>query len=182
MGAMEKITTSKGLDILSQSIPERFQTMVLRYGDRPAIVVPEHHFTYNELNRWSNQIARGILHLCLGGTEPIALLFETSPEMIAAMLGVLKAGKFYVPLDISWPESRLSSILEDSQAKLILSDRHQLHDSDLDAADFEQVISGLDVFWIDTLCEKISDENLNIQSDPDDLAYILYTSGSSGRP
>ncbi|MGK7875830.1 MAG: amino acid adenylation domain-containing protein, partial [Xenococcaceae cyanobacterium] len=182
MVSRANITQSVGAQILEQSIPERFQTQVLRHGDRPAIVFQGRSLTYNELNRWSNQIARGILHRCPAEPEPIALLFETGPEMIAAMLGVLKTGKFYVPLDVSWPGSRLNSILEDSQAKLILSDRRQLHASDLDAADFEQVVSGRDVLWIDTLDGGISDENLEIQSYPDDLAYILYTSGSSGRP
>ncbi len=112
-------TNNIGVEILEQSIPERFQTQVLQHGSRPAIIFQGRSLTYNELNRWSNQIARAILDRRNTVAEPIALLFATEPAMIAAMLGVLKAGKFYVPLDISLPESRLSLILKDSKAKLV---------------------------------------------------------------
>ncbi|MBC6417957.1 MAG: amino acid adenylation domain-containing protein, partial [Prochloron sp. SP5CPC1] len=174
---VSKATNNIGGEILEQSIPERFQTQVLQHGSRPAIIFQGRSLTYNELNRWSNQIARAILDRRDTVAEPIALLFATEPAMIAAMLGVLKAGKFYVPLDISLPESRLSLILKDSKAKLILSHRHHLQ-----ASGFEQSILSQDVLRIDTLDKGISDENLEIQCHPDDLAYILYTSGSTSRP
>jgi len=165
------------LNTLKQSITKQFQDQVIVHGDRLAIQHQDSSLTYKELNSWANRIARAIINKRGVSPEPIALLLETGPEMIAAMLGVLKAGKFYIPLDISWPESRLDSILEDAQAAIVLSTHQQLQ-----TLDFEQVISALDVLWLDTLDSGISDENLEIQVAPDDLAYILYTSGSSGRP
>ena len=101
-----------GVNILNKSIAQRFQEQVICYGDRLAIKFQDRTITYNKLNGWANRIARAIIEKRGVGPEPIALLFETGPEAIAAMLGVLKAGKFYVPLGISWPGSRLNSILE----------------------------------------------------------------------
>lgn len=171
-----------GVNILNQSISQRFQEQVIRYGDRVAIQYQDRTITYNELNGWANQIARAIVKKRGMGAEPIALLFETGPEAIAAILGVLKAGKFYVPLDMSWPGYRLNSILEDSQAEIILSNGYQFLATGLYHPDWESVVSNLDVLWLDNLDGGISQDNLEIQSHPDDLAYIIYTSGSSGRP
>ena len=165
------------LENVERSIVEQFEQQVSRHGNRLAIGFPGQELTYNALNQWANRIARAVLAKLGAGSEPVALLFETGPSMIAAMLGVLKAGKFYVPLDISLPESRLSLIFKDSKARLILSDRHHL-----DASGFEQRILSQDVLRIDSLEQGISDENLEIQYHPDDKAYILYTSGSTGRP
>ncbi|NEO44780.1 MAG: AMP-binding protein, partial [Moorea sp. SIO4A3] len=165
------------LENVEGSIVEQFEQQVLRHGNRLAIGVPGQELTYNALNQWANRIARAVLNKLGAGSEPVALLFETGPSMIAAMLGVLKAGKFYVPLDISLPESRQRLILNDSKALLILSDRYHL-----DASGFEQKILSQDVLRIDSLEPGISDENLKIYCHPDDKAYILYTSGSTGRP
>jgi len=160
------------------SISKRFEHQVLLHGDSLAIYSQNQGLTYNQLNRWSNKIARAILNQRNNTeSESVALLFETGSEMIAAMLGVLKAGKFYVPLDTSLPESRLLHILQDSQAKLILSDRHHLN-----SPKFEPVISSQDVLMIDTLEEEISEENLDVEVESNDLAYIIYTSGSTGQP
>lgn len=161
------------LNILERSISQVFEERAICDGERLAIQFQNRSVTYNELNAWANRIARAIIEKRGVGAEPIALLFETGPEIVAAMLGVLKAGKFYIPLDISWPQARLNSIFEDSQTELILSDRRQFQATEL---------GDRDVLWLDTLQPGISEENLKIQSSPDDLAYIIYTSGSSGKP
>ncbi|NEQ12275.1 MAG: AMP-binding protein, partial [Moorea sp. SIO4E2] len=128
------------LENVERSIVEQFEQQVSRHGNRLAIGFPGQELTYNALNQWANRIARAVLAKLGAGSQPVALLFETGPSMIAGMLGVLKAGKFYVPLDISLPESRLSLILNDSKARLILSDRYHL-----DASGFEQRILSQDV-------------------------------------
>ncbi|MEM9537940.1 MAG: amino acid adenylation domain-containing protein [Cyanobacteria bacterium P01_E01_bin.42] len=163
------------LDILDRSIPQQFQAQVLRHGDRPAIQDEKRSLTYKELNGLTNQIAREILERRGVGAEPIAVLLATGIEAIATMFGVLKTGKFYIPLDITWPESRLAIILEDSQSQLIVSDRQQAIDLDLEGFQTE-------IFWLDDRDRQLSSDNLEIQSSPEDLADIIYTSGSSGRP
>ncbi len=104
-----------------QSIPQRFEQQVSRYPDRLAVKTRSHQLTYAALNKVANRIARALLAQRGEGAESIALLLEHNALMIAAILGVLKAGKVYVPLDPSFPYARNAYILEDSQAGLIIT-------------------------------------------------------------
>src|SRR5919202_3870630 len=104
-----------------QSIPERFEQQVSRYPDRLAVKTRSHQLSYAALNKVANRVARALLAQRGEGAESIALLLEHDALMIAAILGVLKAGKVYVPLDPSFPYARNAYILEDSQAGLIIS-------------------------------------------------------------
>ena len=114
-------------DEIEQSVPDRFETIVRRYPDRLAVKMGDRRLTYNELNRAANVIARALLSESGQAQEPIALLFEHGIDVIIAVLGVLKAGKCYVPLDASFPKERNSYILQDSQARLIVTNRHNLN-------------------------------------------------------
>src|SRR5262245_4914696 len=104
-----------------QAIPERFEAQVTKDPSHLAVHTRNHTFTYEQLNRAANAVAVSILDQRGPGNEPIALLLENDAPMIAALLGVLKAGKTYVPLDPSLPQSRLAYILEDTQAPLLLT-------------------------------------------------------------
>jgi len=101
---------------IEQSIPERFEHQVAKYPDRIAVKSKNHTFTYSQLNQLANRIARGILSCCGEGQESVGLLVAEDAPMIAAILGVLKAGKFFVPMDPSFPRARIISISEDCQA------------------------------------------------------------------
>ena len=161
---------------IEQSIPERFQQQVRQYGDRLAIKTTEHQFTYHTLNQLANRIARTILNQQGEGAEPIALLFSNGAPIIAAMLSVLKAGKFYIPIDTSQPQARITYILQDSQAKLLLTDNTQIEL----AKELSQ--QGLEIINIDDINSQESSDNLDIIISPESLAYIIYTSGSTGQP
>src|ERR671917_1932105 len=100
-----------------QSIPQRFEQQVGRYPDRLAVKTRNHQLSYAALNKVANCVARALLAQRGDGVESIALLLEHDASMIAAILGVLKAGKVYVPLDPSFPYARNEYILEDSQAR-----------------------------------------------------------------
>src|ERR687889_2317092 len=104
-----------------QSIPQRFEQQVSRYPDRLAVKTRNHQLSYAALNKVANRLARALLAQRGEGAESIALLLEHNASMIAAILGVLKAGKVYVPLDPSFPYARNAYILEDSQAGLIMT-------------------------------------------------------------
>src|SRR2546428_7714758 len=99
---------------------------MLWYPDRPAVVSAELQFTYAELNQVANRIARAVLSHLGEGEEPVALLFEHGTFLIAAILGILKAGKIYVSLDPADPHTRIAYMLEDSQAKLLLTNTKHL--------------------------------------------------------
>ena len=158
------------------SVPERFQKQVHIYPERMAIKTKEHTFTYDALNQFANRIARAILikrvQLCCAEgdrqAEPIAILFESGAPIIAAILGVLKVGKFYVPLDTSLPQARISYILKDSQAGLLLTDSRNISFAK------KLQISGLEILNIDEIDSSISCENLDLPLQPDNFAYINY--------
>src|SRR2546428_7968556 len=101
---------------IETSIPDRFEQIVRLYPDRLAVKIGDRSLTYDALNRYANRIARAILAKRAPGSEPIALLLAQGIDVIAAILGVLKAGKFYVLLNLSTPRERTAYILEDSQA------------------------------------------------------------------
>src|ERR671932_2784755 len=104
-----------------QSIPQRFEQQVNRFPGRLAVKTRSHQLTYAALNQVANRVARALLTQRGQGSESIALLLEHNASMIAAILGVLKAGKVYVPFDPSFPYARNAYILEDSQARLIIT-------------------------------------------------------------
>ncbi|MFQ5684155.1 MAG: AMP-binding protein [Candidatus Binatia bacterium] len=160
---------------IEQSIPQRFEEQVARFPDRSAIKSRKHHFTYNELSKASNRVAQAILSRRGPGQEPVALLMEHDAPVIAAILGVLKVGAIYVPLDPSLPHSRARFILENSQASHIVTNTNNLSLAKSLAGTVNHLIN------IDEL-DDLSDENPCIDVKPDDLSWIIYTSGSTGNP
>lgn len=161
---------------VEQSIPERFEQQARAHGDRLAIKSAEKSFTFNELNRTANRLARQILASRGDEVEPIALLFDHGAGVLAAMLGVLKARKFYVVLDAGYPRDRLLYMLEDSGAKLIVADSRNV------AFARELSNGSLEVVNFDDPNQGFANDDLGLYPSPEALAMILYTSGSTGRP
>ena len=164
------------IEDVETSIPARFEKIVRMYGDRLAAKVGKKSLTYDELNRHANRIARTILEKRGFGSEPIALFFENSIELVAAIFGVLKAGKFYVVLDPSFPFERLQFLLKDSGAKLVVTDQPN-RDIALKVICEDQALitTGIDD-------EARSLDNINLHISSQELACIQYTSGSTGTP
>jgi non-ribosomal peptide synthetase component F len=111
---------------LERSISERFEQISARYPDRVAITTATHTVTYAELNQRANHLARAILARRGMAKETIALYIEDRSVMVTAMLGVLKTGKLYVPIDPSFPAPRVAFMLDDSEASLAVSDRNNI--------------------------------------------------------
>ncbi len=162
----------------AETIHEQFERVARRYPDRPAIVTGGDVTTYAALNRAANGIAREIVRRRRAGrvSEPIALLLDADASVVAAMLGVLKAGQFYVPLDPARPEARLRRILADAQAPMLITSRRH---GGL-AAGLSDL--GREVIEIDSLRDEPPDGDLDLAICPDEKAYVLYTSGSTGEP
>lgn len=161
---------------IEQSVPDRFEKIVRTYPDRLAVKMGDRALTYDELNRTANRIARAILEKRGPGSEPIALLFEHGIDVIAAIFGALKAGKFYVALDPSFPQERIAYILEDSQAGLILTNNRNLDLAQKLTKDARALIN-IDEFDGSDACD-----NLGLALSPEALVDICYTSGSTGKP
>jgi amino acid adenylation domain-containing protein len=163
-------------DAIARSIPARFETMVRLYPDRLAVLDQHEALTYTELNQRANRVARAVL-ACRGATEePVALLLGHDASMITALLGVLKAGKMYVVLDPSFPEARTTYMLDDAQARLLLT-----HDAHLALAT-RVAREDCQVLNLDHLGDGLATENIGVAVAPDAYAFILYTSGSTGKP
>ena len=159
-----------------QSIPERFEKIVRRYPNRIAVKSKNHVLTYQELNRLSNRVAHDVLTRHGAEHGPVALLLENDAPMIAAILGVLKAGKIYVPLDPSFAASTLAFILKDSQASLLLTNHRN-------AAGAKKIAApGSVALNIDELSDGRAGANMGLSLAPDTLASVIYTSGSTGEP
>ena len=107
---------------IEQSIPARFEEMAARYPDRMAVQGASGSMTYRELNREATRMAQAILDQLGEQPEPVALLLDHDTPLVASMLGVLKAGKFYVTLDPTYPSAYIQHIIEDLDPPL---DRHQ---------------------------------------------------------
>jgi amino acid adenylation domain-containing protein len=161
-------------EALDGSLNRRFEEQVRHDAGRLAVTTRRGALTYGELNALANRIAHAIIRHTGAREDPIALLFDHDALAIAAMLGVLKAGKLYVPLDPWYPRQRLEEILRDSTSRLLLTEgRHAAHLCAL-AGDAVHV---LDVESIDAPVT-----NPDSVTRPDSPAFILYTSGSTGRP
>ena len=161
---------------LHQSIPERFEEVVTHNSNRAALKTLSAEFSYAQLNGLSNQIAHSLLSRCEKRGEPIALFLKSDVLLIAAILGTLKAGKIYVPLDPSLPRARLGYILENSRASLLVTDTVCLPLS-RDLSDRK-----LPLLNLDELDPTLSHNNLGLSISPRTPTWILYTSGSTGQP
>jgi amino acid adenylation domain-containing protein len=161
---------------IEQSVASRFEKQVARQSSRIAVKGKNSAFTYDSLNRTANRIARAQEIENQGSAAPVALLFEHDAAALAAMLGALKSGRAYVPLDVSYPAARIEYILEDSRADVIIADHRTLDRANSLAHGRCRVLN------IDALDAMLSDANLAKTIPPDTMAYILYTSGSTGEP
>jgi non-ribosomal peptide synthetase component F len=161
---------------LEQSIPSRFEYLVCRHPERIAIKSGRYSVTYADLNHRANLVAQTLLSISGANKEPVATLLEPGDSVIAAFLGILKTGKFYVPMDPFIPLPRNRYVLKDSQSAVLLtndknlSSAQKLCDSDICLINIDHMDSGLSL------------ENSGIFIFPHDLAYITYTSGSTGDP
>ena len=161
-------------DVPTGSLNRRFEDQVRRDPARLALKTRHHAFSYGELNAMANRIAHAIVRYAGTSDEPIALLFDHDALAIAAMLGALKAGKPYVPLDPSYPRQRLDFILRDSTARLLLTERRR-------AAEGRE-LSGDAVHVMEVESIDAPATDFESTTGPRNLAFILYTSGSTGHP
>ncbi|HZI12920.1 MAG TPA: amino acid adenylation domain-containing protein, partial [Myxococcus sp.] len=146
----------------------------------PRAVAVEHEgsaLTYGELGARSNQLARHLLCLGLRPEARVGLCVERGPDLVIGMLGILKAGGVYVPLDPSWPRQRLAFMLEDSGVAMVLT-QQPLRPS-LPPHSLPTVC--LDSDW-PAISREPAEAPTDVRVSSDQLAYVLYTSGSTGRP
>jgi len=155
---------------------ELVEEQVERTPDAAAIIAEDERLSYRELNERANQVAR---HLRNFGVEPearVGIVVERSPELIVGLLGVLKTGGTFVPLDPAHPRERLSYMLQDAGARILLTQKHLAGGLPRDSYQFVL----LDDDW--PVISEQPRRNLPRTARPDNLALVIYTSGSTGMP
>jgi len=153
-----------------------FEAQVERAPDSVALVFEDQHLTYRELNRRANRLAHYLRTLGVGPEALVGICMERSLEMVVAVLGILKAGGTYVPLDREYPKERLAFMLEDALVTVLLTQARLADDSPEHRAH---------VVYVDTDWELIAQESAENPFSgvtAENSAYVLYTSGSTGHP
>mgnify|MGYP001005791809 CR=1 FL=1 len=154
---------------------ELFETVAKAKDEEPAVTFRDTQTTYGELNRLANGVARELAAAKVGPGDTVGVLADRSPRMVAALLGVLKTGAAYVPLDPEFPASRLALMLEDAAPKALVASGRLLG-SLPDLAGGNWTALNLDRIEATSKSFEIRGQS------SDSLAYILYTSGSTGKP
>ena len=159
-----------------ETIPQEFEKIVENWGEKTAIVSEEGSLTYETLNERANQMAHYLNQkISENSKAPVGILAQDNFLKIVAMLGVLKSGRPYVPLDERYPKERCRDILNDSSAQCVITDRGV---EVSEYCDFDKII---EVKSFDVL-EKFSIQNPEPPLKSADSAYIIYTSGTTGKP
>jgi len=150
-----------------------FERNVFAAPDALAISSESRQLTYRELNFTADRIAEGLAEAGVGAGSLVGVLVDRSPETVAALLGLWKAGGVFVPLDPATPADRLAFILEDAAPPFALTQERF----------FDRFsAAGTQVFLLEDLCARESPSRCRTTPSADTPAYVTYTSGSTGRP
>ena len=159
----------------NKTIIDLFEEQVEKNPNKVAVIFEDNKMTYKELNAKANQLANHIRKMQIKPNDIIGIMLPRSLEVIAAIIGVIKAGACYIPIDPSYPQKRIQYMLDDSKSKLLIT-----NDGLYNNIKYENKISA-DFSNIDIYSAE-NDQNVEKISKMDDLAYLLYTSGSTGTP
>lgn len=157
----------------NRTVNRLFEEQVERSPHHPAITCKGQSWTYAQLNEKANKIARLLRERGVMTDAPVGLLMEWGPDSVAAIVGILKAGGAYLPIGPGYPEERIRFMLSDSGTKIVLT-----QDEMRDRISFQGEVLSI----TDPRFKEQSGENLSEVNRPEELIYIMYTSGSTGVP
>ncbi len=160
-----------------KSIIDLFELQVIATPENTALIFGGQQLSYKELNERSNQLANYLRSRGIKEEMLVPVYLTRGLEMIVAILGIMKAGAAYVPIDTDYPGERINHILEDTGALILIGNR--------DSTTKIEKSYSIEIVEIDGDWSSISgydSENLLDTSKPEQLAYVIYTSGSTGRP
>ncbi|ESA35630.1 amino acid adenylation domain protein [Leptolyngbya sp. Heron Island J] len=169
------------------SISQLFEAQAERSPQAAALKYWDEEWTYDNLNQRANQVAHYLQSLELGSNPVIGVCLQRSPDLVAALLGILKIGAIYLPLDPAYPSERLAWMLEDAQAAALISEQKLGNDLIQSIAANDNKNDGSVNQSIQLVClepgaiAQQSAENLD-RPIANEIAYVMYTSGSTGTP
>ncbi|WP_255288952.1 non-ribosomal peptide synthetase, partial [Bacillus cereus] len=159
-----------------KTIHQLFEEQVERTPNHLAVVFEDQQLTYRELNGRANQLARTLREKGVQANQLVGIMADRSLEMIVGILGILKAGAAYVPIDPEYPRERIRYMLEDSDINILLTKYAS-------AVQMERVnFTGTLIDLSNPSAYKEDNTNLPFVTIAEDLAYVMYTSGSTGQP
>ncbi|ACB52398.1 peptide synthetase [Crocosphaera subtropica ATCC 51142] len=158
-------------------ISQLFEAQVEKTPNNIAVTSAQQQLTYRELNSKANQLAHYLQTLGVKPEVKVGILMERSPDLLIAILGVLKAGSAYVPIDPTYPSERIAFMVEDAQIAVLLTETKTAISQTFPTSASKIT---LDQDW--PLIASESQENSVISLFEDNLAYVIYTSGSTGKP
>jgi len=173
LGRFLEFSCGPALDIAPTSIPDRFAAVAEANPDAPAVIFEGRRTSFAELAIWSDRIASGLLQRVDPGAR-VGLGMAKSDTLVATVLGILKAGCAYVPLDPSYPPDRLRFFVENAAV------RHVAADADSRRALSDMGLGDLD--WFDPDADAAPQPGPLPTVAPEAMAYIIHTSGSTGQP
>ncbi|WP_333183873.1 amino acid adenylation domain-containing protein [Microcoleus sp. B3-D7] len=160
----------------NSSIHELFAAQTERTPDAVAAICENEQLTYRQLNAKANQIAHYLQSLGVKPEVLVGICLERSLEMLVAILGILKVGAAYVPVDPAYPQERRSFMLADAKVPVLLTQKNLLET----LPEHSAKVVCIDAEWQEI--SRQSDRNPAVKVEADHLAYVLYTSGSTGTP
>jgi len=156
-----------------RTITQLFEEKVGMCSNKTAVVYKQESLSYEQLNRRSNQLARKLKGIGIERNNAVGLLVDKSIDLIVGILGILKSGGAYVPIDPEYPAERINFMIHDSNCKVILTQNKNL----------DLPFRGVDKICLNSSESYLPDEdNIVTQVTSNDLAYIIYTSGTTGKP
>ena len=146
-----------------------FEDAVINNPDKTILYAGDDELTYSQLNSKANRIANSLIEKGVGIEDRVMFMMKRDSNLIATVLGIIKAGAAFIPIDPKYPEKRITQILEDSDSKYVIVS---------DGIDY----TGQNKIDIAQLLNNDNDSNPNVDLTPDNLCFMIYTSGSTGKP
>jgi len=175
---LKKLNHGQALPLPDVSLMDLFDEQVAKTPDVPALVFGDSTMTYLELQEKADRIGQHLKETySLQKDDLVGIMMDTSVWYLPALLGVLKAGAAYVPIDPELPENRKKFILNDTKVKALIIEFDLL----FEVTDFQVPVFAIDLQY-DDLAESKSDQKVENTNQQDALAYVIYTSGTTGRP
>ena len=146
-----------------------FENAVKENPDKTILYAEDGNFTYSQLNSKANKIANGLIQRGIQVEDKVMFMMKRNSDLIATVLGIVKSGAAFIPIDPKYPEKRINQILEDSDSRYVITSK----DIDYD---------GENRINVEELLNNNDDSNPPVNLNPDNLCFLIYTSGSTGKP
>lgn len=155
---------------------ELFYDSVEKFGNQAALVVAGEEITYDELNRKSNQVAWHLIDKGMDADQIVGVYLPRTLELLVVLIGVLKSGAAYLPLDIRFPKNRIVNMIKAAKCSYVITD--SIFENQINAITSPLIIS--EILSPEQHLKKVINPNIKISSNH--LAYVIFTSGTTGEP